>query len=133
MILIIKFSVAAFFAAFFGKMGSDTWDALRNKIKAIDINRRKIENEEIVTHFQFTITSHGQNVDILIEVPVSEYSIIEGNIPLLESALSKIDKIAEIAPVAKISLRLNLNQKRWQTNYYIKTDGTVIVEEIKNS
>lgn len=43
-VLILKFSTLAFFTAFFGKMGSDTWDLLRDKIKSLAQKKKKKRN-----------------------------------------------------------------------------------------
>lgn len=125
-ILVLKFGSAAFATGLLAKAGADSWDALRAGLKSLAAKRSTDTGEEVVTHLQFAVDGPANEVEVLIEVRVSDYPLLEDDLPLVESALEQVQHFAAEAEIRKVALRFSRDPSRWEVCYFERHDGEVV-------
>ena len=124
LILIVKFAVVAYFAAFFGAMGTETWKYLRHRIKVLAERKRQQSQKALTCHFIFPMQYQGCIIEVLAEVPVDSFPLLEtGKV----STIIDLDVYTKGKRVQKVAIRFDAEAKRWALAYCISDDGSVIV------
>lgn len=124
LILIVKFAVAAYFAAFFGAVGTDTWKYLRQKIKALAQRKRQQSQKALTCQFIFPMQYQGRDIEVLAEVPVDSFPLLE---TCKVSTIIDLDVHIKGRRVQKVAIRFDAEAKRWVITYCISDDGSVTV------
>jgi len=125
-VLLLQFGAAAFVTGFLAKAGSDTWDALRERLKVQAAARMAASGEAVVTHLQFVVDGPNSQVEVLVEVPVSDYPLLEDDLPLVESALLQVQTFAAESEIRMVALRFSRDPSRWELCYFVRQDGEVV-------
>ena len=128
-VLVLKFGGVALFTGFLAKAGADVWEALRDGLKSLAKSRHAAQGEVVVTQLHFLVDVPSGQVEVLIDVPIQDYPLLEGDLPLVESALQQVQEFSLEASVTKVALRFARDPNHWQVCYYINGDGEVVVPE----
>ena len=126
LVLLIKFAVGAFFTAFFGKAGADTWDALRQKIKELAARRKEDQAQDTAAHFEFLVEPYEDPITVIVDVPVSDFPLLEADLELVQSALDQVAQFAAETRVSKVALVFARDPARWVVSYYVRDSGEIV-------
>lgn len=126
-VLILKFSSIAFFTAFFGKMGSDTWDFLRHKIKILAERKGKQkESKPPICQFMFKKRQQDNFVEVIVTVRVDAFKLIERKSQALEPFLESIFSSSKQVAFKRIAISFDENSDGWQMDYGLTQDDKIL-------
>jgi len=125
-VLILKFCSLAFFAAFFAKMGSDTWDLLKNKIKKLAQKKSNNSLPSPVCQFIFVKQIDGFNVEVLVTVEVEMLDAISDHSKELEIFVEKTLSTKKHHNLKRIAIYHDPKNSKWKTAYCLTEDNKII-------
>jgi hypothetical protein len=125
-VLILKFSAVAFFAAFFGKMGSDTWDLLKNKITVLASKKSSNKLPPPVCQFIFVDQRNDSTIEVLVTVKVETLDVIENNREELFKILDEVLSINKNQKLKKIAICYDSKISRWKAEYCLTKDNKIL-------
>jgi len=124
-VLVIKFCTAAFFTAFFGKMGADTWDLLKKKISGFAAKRQSPTLPRPACQFNYFEIRNDYKTEIVIDLKVSELDYISENHTELHALINNVfDSVDD--NIKRIAIVKNLNNSAWETEYVLSENDELI-------
>ena len=117
-VLVVKFCTAAFFTAFFGKMGADTWDAVKKKISEFASKRQSPTLPPPKCQFNYFEIRNNYNTEIVINLNVSEIDYITHNQRQLDTLINHVFDSSE-ENIRRIAIVKDENQSGWKTEYVL--------------
>lgn len=125
-VLILKFISLAFFTAFFGKMGSDTWDLLKKKI---EIFAKEKDSKSLITpkcQFCFNDQMNGSNIEVIINVEVNCLDMLENTNQEILEIIEDVKRKHRGKQLKRISISPLPEKPFWEITHCIDKDNNLI-------
>jgi hypothetical protein len=124
-IMILKFASISIAAGFFGKMGSDLYDSLKNKMKKL-ANQRKLEKKDTMYHITYDLKVNNSKVNVLFEIAPQNLYFVDDNDYSPEYIKEYIKKSLDKTDVRKIAFRIQEEKPHLLLLYYVDSNNNVV-------
>jgi len=125
-VLILKFSTVAFFTAFFGKMGSDIWDLLKNKIKILASIKSNNKLPPPICQFTFVQQMNNRTIEVLVTIEVETLDVLDKNREELSKIIDKTLSKYQEQKLNKIAICYDNKISKWRSEYCFTEDNKLL-------
>lgn len=127
-ILILKFAAISTVAGFFGKLGADIYDKIKNKIRFIRNKKDAQHKHDLRIQLLIRADLFENPVDIILDLMPEDLEIVMNSDASLESAINYITRTTKTDDIQLIALRFNKNEPYWSIIYFIDLQGEIVIK-----
>lgn len=121
-ILIVKFITAAALAGFFGKVGSDAYDKLIEKLLS-QARHKEQSGEALVLHLIVPAELNPLQAEVILEVPAIYSEHVRLGSLSFESAVAIAKRLPYADGIQKVVIKAVGNPPHWALSHYVKSNG----------
>lgn len=124
LILTLKFVSLSALAGFFGKVGSDAYDSLKNKILKLS-DRKSNDGSSVNLQLHIPKDINPLGCEIILDLPAEKVSLTNNSNLDFDMAVAVVKRLPYSNELQKVVLTSD-PENTWKVVFYIKSDGQVV-------
>jgi hypothetical protein len=125
-ILILKFIGLGVATGFFGKIGSDVYDALKLRLQNIAERRMVESDKDTVFQIHFPSSLNNRSFLVLIQFSREQFATINSGDVSIESAMEYLSSVVGNSQIQRVTISITNDSPYWKIVSFVDVEGDTI-------